>query len=102
MNIRPIFAAAALLSASTAFAQDSQSVSFRFDRALSVEQNYQAFTLTAKRACEAMSSLTRYSAQQACRSNLVAQAVSATRHGNLIAHHQSHTSLAREVAVLDR
>jgi hypothetical protein len=85
-----IMGAAAILSASTASANDEVSVTFRYEKALSVEANYKAFALTAKRACDASGSvLNSFKAQKLCRTSLVADAVAATKVGNFIAYHQN-------------
>ncbi len=84
--------AAAILSASTASAQDTINATFSYDRAASLEQNYAAFEMTAKRACEGMSSLLPSRANRTCRADLIAQAVSATKLSSFIAYHQNRAS----------
>ncbi len=86
-----IIAAVAMLSATAVSAQEAETVSFRYDRALSVEANYDAFKLTAKRACDVISTLGGPKAQKECRESLVAQAVTATQVSGFIAFHQNST-----------
>lgn len=83
-----IIGAVAILSASTALAQEAETVTFRYNRALSVEANYEAFRLTAARACSDVSTLGKVNAQRECRENLVAQAVAATQVSGFIAYYQ--------------
>ncbi len=97
-----IIGATAILSNTAAYADDTLSATFRFDRALSVEQNYAAFELTAKRACDAMSALEGIRTHRTCRSDLLTQAVSATGQGSFIAHHEARTGADRQVASLVR
>ena len=84
-----IIGAVAILSTSTVSARDSITASFTYQKALSVEANYDAFELTAKRACDSMSTLSGYRAHKQCRDSLMAQAVSATKVGGFIAYHQN-------------
>lgn len=87
-----IIGAVAILSTSSVSAQDDNIVSFEYQRALSVEANYKAFALTAKRACDTMSSLHHAKAIKECRASLVAEAVAATKVGNFIAYHENRES----------
>jgi hypothetical protein len=84
-----IIGAVAILSANTASAQDEISATFRYNQAVSVEANYDAFALTAKRACDQMSALTGYKAHKKCSAGLLVQAVTATKLGSFIAYHQN-------------
>lgn len=91
-----ILSAAAILSVSTASAADTTegtiNATFRYVRADSVEKNYAAFKLTAKRACDAMSSLVGLPKHRECMRGLVAQAVTATKVNSFIAYHQNRAS----------
>lgn len=88
-----IIGAAAILSASTVSANDAVSVTFRYEKALSVEANYKTFAQTAKRACDSsISALNSFKAQKLCRTSLVADAVAATKVGNFLAYHQNRAS----------
>lgn len=94
--------AAAILSTSPAFAQDSETVSFRYVRSASVEANYAAFRTTAQRACADLSNLITLTARMECQKSLIAQAVSASRIEDLIALHAKRTGTVHEVASLAR
>ena len=94
-----IIGAASVLSASTTSANDTSSVTFRYDRALSVEANYVAFEMNAKRACEGISNLNGHRAVKKCRISLVAAAVEATKLGSFIAYHQSRTNAVQVASV---
>lgn len=83
-----IIGAVAILSASAAVAQEAESVTFRYSPARSVEANYEAFKLTAARACSDVSTLGKVNAQRECRDRLVAQAVAATQVSGFIAYYQ--------------
>lgn len=97
-----IIGTAALLSTSAASAQTDPSFSFRYDRAASVEQNYEVFQRTAKRACESQTLLMTYSKQRECRNSLVSQAVAATKLGSFVAYHASRSGEVGETAALAR
>lgn len=100
---KALIAAAALLSTTApAFAQDAITAEFRYDRTLSVEQNYAAFARTAKRACDDISPMVGARGQNKCRASLIEQAVAASKVGELIAYHGTQSGELRKVAVLDR
>jgi hypothetical protein len=84
-----IIGAVAILSTSAVSAQDNITASFRYQRALTVEANYDAFELTAKRACNVISNLVEFKARKNCRESLLEQAVAATKVGSFIAYHQN-------------
>lgn len=84
-----IIGAVAILSTSSVSANELITAEFRYERADSVEVNYKAFKLTAKRACSGVSTTGGFKAQNGCRKALVAQAVEATKVGSFIAYHQS-------------
>ncbi len=96
-----ILSAAAVLSASTASAQDAADITFRYDRTLSVEKNYAAFERTAKRACDGLFREGNR-ARRKCRVSLIEQAVSATKQGGFITHHESRNTAVRSLAALVR
>lgn len=95
-----IVAAAALVSTAAASAETQEKINFSYDKNASVEQNYAAFARTAKRACSDVSALQGYKGQRACRRELLDQAVSATKQGTLIAHHQQATDAVQSFASL--
>ena len=96
-----VIGAAAVLSSATAFAEEPFTATFRYDRTQSLERNYAAFEITAKRACNEISPLTSRSMLRKCRSSLVDQAVAATRQAAFIALHAARTGADRQVASLD-
>jgi hypothetical protein len=97
-----VLGAAAILSSTVAIAQESTDTTFRFDQQKSAEQNYEAFQITAKRACDDMSSLNGYRAEMDCRRSLIDQAVRATRKEGFIAYHDARSNEARKLASLER
>jgi hypothetical protein len=84
-----IAGAVAILSTSAVVAQDTITSKFRYNRALSVEANHEAYRLTAKRACDYVSTLGGLKAQRECRESLINQAVAATKVSSFTAYHQS-------------
>lgn len=84
-----IIGAVAVLSTSTVSANELITAEFRYERANSVEANYEAFKRTARRACGSVSTTGGFKAQNGCRKSLVADAVAATKVGSFIAYHQS-------------
>lgn len=80
------FAAFALTSAASA--QEAEKVEFRYDMTASIEANYAAFERTARRACDSASVLYTFTMEQACRADLLDQAVPATKQDSFIAYHQ--------------
>ena len=86
---KALFAGAAAIALTTAAsAQEMVNVDFRYDRALSTEENYSAFERTARRACSHSSVLVTFAQERACRTDLMNQAIAGTRQPSFAAYHQ--------------
>ncbi len=90
INISKAFAIgfAAIALTAGASAQAGETVDFRYDTAISIQANYAEFERTAKRACDYNSPLYSTKMEQACRADLLDQAVPATKQDAFIAYHQ--------------
>lgn len=85
---------AAVTVTSGAFAQEAETVKFRYDKTATIEANYSDFKRTARRACDDGSILYSHTLEQACRADLLDQAVPATKQDAFIAYHEQMVALA--------
>lgn len=93
---------AAIISTTTASAQEMQITHFRYDKTISTESNYAEFERTARSACAYVSSLDSFKARKECRHDLMDQAVAATKQLPMIAYHSQMIGEARQTAVLTK
>jgi len=95
-----IAATVALVFSSTLAAQEIETVSFRYDKTASIEQNFAAFGNKARRACARGGIAQTYRVKRACEKRLVAQAVKAPKLPQFIALLQkSQGGSARKLAL---
>lgn len=79
---------AAVTLPACAFAQDVQTVKFRYDKTATIEANYAEFKRKARRVCDDASIVYTHTMERACRADLLDQAVFATEQDAFIAYHE--------------
>lgn len=85
-----VLSSVVLIGGTSALAQEE--VTFQFDPSSSVEQNYEDFKSTAKRACNRTPYFYPYKLVLACRADLLEQAINGVGMNVLTMHHQSSLS----------